>query len=229
MCSASGPAEPACGGSEAPPTEPAGASLVALSYCIDHWADAETECHGACDGPYCRFCGSDRRLEVWVTVGHPQRRAPYLRSIECSSCFGYECSNQVCPCCLQDYKYFAALLQTCTTLRDVGLGPSSGPCRRLTCRNKREAGQAAASSSNQRPVATPGQPQAAQAATDSKRGWSWPPNRFSQRFPGYVTNLPRRWEDLRRCYSAPPERRKGGPRRIPPRLPPGNIAEFGGP
>ena len=111
-----------------------GSSLVALSYCIDDWADAETECRSPCNGPYCRFCGSVAYLEAWVMVGHPQRRDPYLRRIECSVCFGYdnECCNQVCPCCLQDYKYFAALLQTCTTLRDVGLGPPSGPCRRLT-------------------------------------------------------------------------------------------------
>ena len=101
--------------------------LVALSYCIDHWADAEMECHhSARNGPYCRFCGSVAYLEAWVTVGHPQRRDPYLRSIECSSCFGYECCNQVCPCCLQQdykYKYVAALLQTCTTLRDVATTP----------------------------------------------------------------------------------------------------------
>ena len=109
-----------------------GSSLVALSYCIDHWADAETECHSACNGPECRFCGSMRKLEAWVTVGHPRERDLYLRSIECSACLGYECCNLVCPCCLQNYKYFAALLQTCTTLRDIGLGPPSDPCRRLT-------------------------------------------------------------------------------------------------
>ena len=112
-----------------------------MSYCIDHWADAEMECHhSARNGPYCRFCGSVAYLEAWVTVGHPQRRGPYLRSIECSSCFGYECCNQVCPCCLQQdykYKYVAALLQTCTTLRDV--------------------------------ATTPGQPQAAQAATTGQQ------------------------------------------------------------
>ena len=66
---------------------------------------------------------------------------------------------------------------------------------------------------------------------DSTRGWSWPPNKFTQRYsPGSISNLPRRFEALRRCCSAPPEMRKrpGGPRRMVPRLPPGTIAEFGG-
>ena len=49
-----------------------GSSLVALSYCIDHWADAETECHSLCDGAECRLCGSDRRFDIWITVGHPE-------------------------------------------------------------------------------------------------------------------------------------------------------------
>ena len=113
-----------------------------LSYCIDHLADAETECHSTCHGPYCRFCGSVGYLEAWVTVGLPQRRGPYLRRIECSVCFGYdnECCNQVCPCCLQDYKYFAALPQTCTTLRR-----------------------------HRRPPYALGQPQAAQAATTGQQ------------------------------------------------------------
>ena len=66
--------------------------------------------------------------------------------------------------------------------------------------------------------------------TEAKRGWSWPPDKFSQRFPGNVTNLTSRMHNLRRCYSAPdaPRSSEGGPRRIPPRLPPGTIAEFGG-
>ena len=67
--------------------------------------------------------------------------------------------------------------------------------------------------------------------SDSTRGWSWPPNKFTQRYsPGSISNLPRRFEALRRCCSAPPEmpKRPGGPRRMPPRLPPGIIAEFGG-
>ena len=49
-------------------TDDSSLSLVALSYsfsyCVDHLADAETECHSTCHGPYCRFCGSVGYLEA---------------------------------------------------------------------------------------------------------------------------------------------------------------------
>ena len=72
------------------------------------------------------FCGSDRGHDAWIALGSPQTRAKYLSNIECDACLGYECSNLMCPCCLQDYKHVAALLQTCTMMRDVGFGSSSG-------------------------------------------------------------------------------------------------------
>ena len=50
--------------------------------------EAEPECHFVCEGPTCRFCGSDSSDTFWHT--DPQLRCPV--------CWNNDCGGLLCPC-----------------------------------------------------------------------------------------------------------------------------------